>query len=250
MLQLVGRSFVFRLQQLFPHLKHPMLLQVRHPQLLLGEDRLQKLSATPCQARPGALVSVTLAPGICLCLLNSHPVLSAILLCDLCVSYPTLTCSALMLGLAACLTAIWLPAGEFELHANCWMGWPDSGYLWRDDAKPAQEQYAEIAKAISQFEPVVMMANPEASAGLSSSTCDHCYVVHVLCHAPETAAAFHVPSARLAVVQAYVLHSLAATLCKQHASRHILMYTAFAADPTRMAAGLMRMTMHVMQLVH
>ncbi|KAL0020261.1 hypothetical protein WJX79_003820 [Trebouxia sp. C0005] len=55
--------------------------------------------------------------------------------------------------------------GEFEAHANCWMGWPDSGYLWRDDAKPAQEQYAEIAKAISQFEPVVMMANPESAAG-------------------------------------------------------------------------------------
>ncbi|KAL0056042.1 hypothetical protein WJX82_007113 [Trebouxia sp. C0006] len=55
--------------------------------------------------------------------------------------------------------------GEFEEHANCWMGWPDSGYLWRDDAKPAQEQYAEVAKAISQFEPVVMMANPESAAG-------------------------------------------------------------------------------------
>ena len=96
-------------------------------------------------------------------------------------------------------------AGEFELHANCWMGWPDSGYLWRDDAKPAQEQYAEVAKAISQFEPVVMMANPEVSAGLSSPATDHCYVVHVLCHALETAPAFHVPSARFAVVQAYVL---------------------------------------------
>ncbi len=68
-----------------------------------------------------------------------------------------------MLELAACLSATWLAAGEFEEHANCWMGWPDSGYLWRDDAKPAQEQYAEVAKAISQFEPVVMMANPEVS---------------------------------------------------------------------------------------
>ena len=41
------------------------------------------------------------------------------------------------------------------------MGWPDSGMLWREDAKPAQKQYADVAKAISQFEPVVMMANPE-----------------------------------------------------------------------------------------
>ena len=52
-------------------------------------------------------------------------------------------------------------AGEFEPHANAWMGWPDSGMLWREDAKPAQKQYADVAKAISQFEPVVMMANPE-----------------------------------------------------------------------------------------
>lgn len=50
-------------------------------------------------------------------------------------------------------------AGEFEAHAGCWMGWPDSGYLWRDGSKPAQEQYANIAKAISQFEPLTMFAN-------------------------------------------------------------------------------------------
>lgn len=54
--------------------------------------------------------------------------------------------------------------GEFEPHANAWMGWPDSGMLWREDAKPAQKQYADVAKAISQFEPVVMMANPESAA--------------------------------------------------------------------------------------
>ena len=143
-----------------------MLQQVRHPQLLLGEDRPQKLSATPCQARPGTLIPVYPAPGVCLCLLCLHPVLSTTLLCDLCASYPTLTYSALVLELAACLSATWLAAGEFEEHANCWMGWPDSGYLWRDDAKPAQEQYAEVAKAISQFEPVVMMANPEVSPPL------------------------------------------------------------------------------------
>ncbi|KAL0020071.1 hypothetical protein WJX79_003089 [Trebouxia sp. C0005] len=52
----------------------------------------------------------------------------------------------------------------FEPHANAWMGWPDSGMLWREDAKPAQKQYADVAKAISQFEPVVMMANPESAA--------------------------------------------------------------------------------------
>ncbi len=42
------------------------------------------------------------------------------------------------------------------------MGWPDSGYLWRDGAKPAQEQYAAVAKAISEFEPLTMFANAGA----------------------------------------------------------------------------------------
>lgn len=52
-------------------------------------------------------------------------------------------------------------AGEFEKHAGCWMGWPDSPYLWRENAKPAQEQYTAVAKAISQFEPLTMLANTE-----------------------------------------------------------------------------------------
>lgn len=50
------------------------------------------------------------------------------------------------------------------------MGWPDSGMLWREDAKPAQKQYADVAKAISQFEPVVMMANPEVWLHLAFPT--------------------------------------------------------------------------------
>ncbi len=56
-------------------------------------------------------------------------------------------------------------AGEFEAHQHCWMGWPDSPYLWREGARPAQEQYAAVAKAISQFEPLVMLTNPEVRRG-------------------------------------------------------------------------------------
>jgi agmatine deiminase len=59
--------------------------------------------------------------------------------------------------------------GEFEKHTGCWMGWPDSGYLWRDNAEPAQEQYANIAKAISEFEPLTMFANAGAAADKARS---------------------------------------------------------------------------------
>lgn len=48
------------------------------------------------------------------------------------------------------------------------MGWPYDGGLWRDNAKPAQEQYANVAKAISEFEPLIMFADPDVS--LLSST--------------------------------------------------------------------------------
>lgn len=68
--------------------------------------------------------------------------------------------------------------GEFEKHAACWMGWPTSGYLWREGAKPAQEQYAGIAKAISQFEPLKMIASPgavsEHSSSLHHASCRSC----------------------------------------------------------------------------
>ena len=67
------------------------------------------------------------------------------------------------------------------------MGWPDSGMLWREDAKPAQKQYADVAKAISQFEPVVMMANPEVRAFpqvLKTTVVACCTVTSTLCRCP------------------------------------------------------------------
>ncbi|HJB21038.1 MAG TPA: agmatine deiminase [Candidatus Fournierella merdavium] len=49
--------------------------------------------------------------------------------------------------------------GEFEPQEKIWMIWPERPDNWRDGAKPAQEAYAEVAKAISQFEPVTMIAS-------------------------------------------------------------------------------------------
>ncbi len=52
-----------------------------------------------------------------------------------------------------------MPA-EFEPHAKTWMLWPERLDNWRDGAKPAQRAFVEVAKAISQFEPVCMGVNP------------------------------------------------------------------------------------------
>ena len=46
--------------------------------------------------------------------------------------------------------------GEFEPHARCWMLWPERTDNWRLDAGPAQHAFANVAKAISRFEPVSM----------------------------------------------------------------------------------------------
>lgn len=46
--------------------------------------------------------------------------------------------------------------GEFEPHARCWMLWPERTDNWRLGAGPAQEAFAQVARAISHFEPVSM----------------------------------------------------------------------------------------------
>jgi len=46
--------------------------------------------------------------------------------------------------------------GEFEAHDGCWMIWPERPDNWRLGAKPAQKVFAQVAEAISEFEPVTM----------------------------------------------------------------------------------------------
>ncbi len=62
--------------------------------------------------------------------------------------------------------------GEFEPHSRCWMLWPERADNWRLKAAPAQKAFAEVARAISRFEPVSMGVSPrqrEAAAGLLPS---------------------------------------------------------------------------------
>ncbi|MRR29302.1 agmatine deiminase [bacterium] len=46
--------------------------------------------------------------------------------------------------------------GEFERHTGSWMLWPERPDNWRLGAKPAQKVFAQVAAAISQFEPLTM----------------------------------------------------------------------------------------------
>ncbi|KAF8037496.1 hypothetical protein BT93_B0404 [Corymbia citriodora subsp. variegata] len=51
-----------------------------------------------------------------------------------------------------------MPA-EWERHSRCWIGWPERPDNWRDNAVPAQRLFANVAKAIAQFEPVTVCAS-------------------------------------------------------------------------------------------
>mgnify|MGYP004694748269 CR=1 FL=1 len=50
--------------------------------------------------------------------------------------------------------------GEFEEQKQIWMLWPERPDNWRNGAKPAQKVFAEVAKAIAQFEPVTVCVSP------------------------------------------------------------------------------------------
>jgi agmatine deiminase len=51
-----------------------------------------------------------------------------------------------------------MPA-EWAPHKQTWMVWPERTDNWRLGAKPAQEAFANVARAIAQFEPVTMLAS-------------------------------------------------------------------------------------------
>ncbi|MFQ6017029.1 MAG: agmatine/peptidylarginine deiminase [Kiloniellaceae bacterium] len=59
-----------------------------------------------------------------------------------------------------------MPA-EWARHSRCWMAWPCREALWGERLDAAREGSAEVAKAIAEFEPVTMIANPENVAEAS-----------------------------------------------------------------------------------
>ncbi|WP_448188317.1 agmatine deiminase family protein [Azospirillum sp. sgz301742] len=55
--------------------------------------------------------------------------------------------------------------GEWEPHARCWMAWPCRAETWPagedgDGLEAARTVYADVARAITRFEPVTMVCDP------------------------------------------------------------------------------------------
>ena len=58
------------------------------------------------------------------------------------------------------LAAGYAMPGEFEPHAGCLMAWPTRGELWGDRLDDARRDYAAVANAIADFEPLYMVCSP------------------------------------------------------------------------------------------
>lgn len=55
--------------------------------------------------------------------------------------------------------------GEFEPHAKTWMAWPHRQDLYGDRLPAMQQAYADVARAIADFESVSMVAHPDHADG-------------------------------------------------------------------------------------
>jgi agmatine deiminase len=62
-----------------------------------------------------------------------------------------------------------MPA-EWEPHERCWMAWPCRRDFWGDSLPATRRAYADVANAISAFEPVTMLATP-GDAGEARRLC-------------------------------------------------------------------------------
>lgn len=69
--------------------------------------------------------------------------------------------------------------GEFEAHKGTWMLWPARTDTWRSGAKPAQRVFVEVAKAISQFEPVTMCVGSDQFENARALLPDHIRLVEI-----------------------------------------------------------------------
>jgi agmatine deiminase len=60
---------------------------------------------------------------------------------------------------------------EWETHERTLMGWPCRTELWGATIDQARTDYAAVANAIAQFEPVTMIANPGQDAADARTAC-------------------------------------------------------------------------------
>ncbi len=58
------------------------------------------------------------------------------------------------------LAAGYAMPGEYDVHSGCLMAWPTRSELWGDRLDDARRDYAAVANAIADFEPLFMVCSP------------------------------------------------------------------------------------------
>lgn len=69
--------------------------------------------------------------------------------------------------------------GEFEPHRRSYMIWPQRPDNWRLGGKPAQRVFAEVADAISEFEPITVLVNSDQFANARAMLSERVRVVEM-----------------------------------------------------------------------
>jgi len=69
--------------------------------------------------------------------------------------------------------------GEHEPHAGCWMIFPERPDVWGKDPSAAQQVFANVAKAIAQFEPVTMCVSKRSLPTARSMLPDYVCIVEM-----------------------------------------------------------------------
>lgn len=69
-----------------------------------------------------------------------------------------------------------MPA-EYEKQSQVWMVWPERNDNWRQGAKPVQEAFVNVAKAISEFEKVTMLVSASQYANARARLPEYIRVV-------------------------------------------------------------------------
>ncbi|KFU81735.1 agmatine deiminase [Amycolatopsis lurida] len=68
---------------------------------------------------------------------------------------------------------------EWESHARTYLSWPASKSIWAEDLPAVREEIASLAKAIADFEPVVLLARPEQADAAQQACGDTVEVVPI-----------------------------------------------------------------------
>ncbi len=59
------------------------------------------------------------------------------------------------------MSARYFMPAEWQPHTRCWMAFPCNREIWRNGLEVAQRNFAEVVRAILEFEPVSLLVRPE-----------------------------------------------------------------------------------------